>query len=31
MVEESYDGHRIVYELEMGDILNIILTSDAKA
>ena len=29
--EESEDGHRIGDELEMGDILNIILTSDAKA
>lgn len=29
--EESEDGHRIGDELEMGDVLNIILTSDAKA
>lgn len=29
--EESEDGHRIGDELEMGDILNIILTSNAKA
>ena len=29
--EESEDGHRIGDELEMGDILNVILTSDAKA
>lgn len=29
--EESEDGHRIGDELEMGDLLNIILTSDAKA
>ena len=31
LYEESEDGHRIGDELEMGDILNIILTSDAKA
>jgi hypothetical protein len=29
--EESMDGHRIGDELEVGDILNVILTSDAKA
>ena len=29
--EESEDGHRIGDELELGDVLNIILTSDAKA
>jgi hypothetical protein len=29
--EESEDGHRIGDELELGDILNVILTSDAKA
>ena len=29
--EESTDGHRIGDELEVGDILNVILTSDAKA
>src|SRR5450759_1088661 len=29
--EESEDGHRIGDELEMGDVLTIILTSDAKA
>lgn len=29
--EESEDGHRIGDELEMGDILNIILTSDTNA
>ena len=29
--EESEDGHRIGDELELGDIMNVILTSDAKA
>ena len=29
--EESEDGHRIGDELELGDVLNIILTSDIKA
>jgi len=29
--EESEDGHRIGEELELGDIMNVILTSDAKA
>jgi hypothetical protein len=29
--EESEDGHRIGDELDMGDVLNIILTSDVKA
>jgi hypothetical protein len=29
--EESEDGHRIGDELEVGDILNVILTSDPKA
>jgi hypothetical protein len=29
--EESEDGHRIGDELELGDVLNVILTSDAKA
>ena len=29
--EESEDGHRIGDELEMGDILNVILTADPKA
>ena len=29
--EESEDGHRIGDELELGDILNVILTSDSKA
>ncbi len=29
--EESEDGHRIGDELELGDVLNVILTSDSKA
>jgi hypothetical protein len=29
--KESEDGHRIGDELEMGDVLNVILTSDPKA
>jgi hypothetical protein len=29
--EESEDGHRIGDELDVGDVLNVILTSDAKA
>jgi hypothetical protein len=29
--EESEDGHRVGDELEIGDVLNVILTSDAKA
>jgi hypothetical protein len=29
--EESEDGHKIGDELELGDVLNVILTSDAKA
>jgi hypothetical protein len=29
--EESEDGHKIGDELEVGDILNVILTSEAKA
>lgn len=29
--EESLDGHRVGDELEVGDILNVILTSDAQA
>ncbi|MCL4429141.1 MAG: hypothetical protein M1167_00155 [Chloroflexi bacterium] len=29
--EESEDGHRIGDELAIGDVLNVILTSDAKA
>ena len=29
--EESEDGHRIGDELEIGDVLNVILTSDPKA
>ena len=29
--EESEDGHKVGDELEMGDVLNVILTSDAKA
>ena len=28
--EESEDDHRIGHELELGEVLNIILTSDAK-
>lgn len=29
--EESEDGHKVGDELEIGDVLNVILTSDAKA
>ena len=29
--EESEDGHRVGDELEVGDVLNVILTSEAKA
>jgi hypothetical protein len=29
--EESEDGHRVGDELEVGDVLNVILTSDPKA
>ena len=29
--EESEDGHRIGDELEIGDVLNVILTSDPQA
>lgn len=29
--EESEDGHRVGDELEVGDVLNVILTSDTKA
>jgi len=29
--EESEDGHRVGDELEVGDVLNVVLTSDAQA